>query len=83
MAGPASTAEQTRRRREAFTLAMELGCTPREAEDEIRRRIASQKEADIMRRMEARQAAPLQRTRLTRQSMAEPEERVVPWYQKD
>lgn len=38
MARYASEAERLRAHREAFTLALELGCTPREAEAELRRR---------------------------------------------
>lgn len=38
MARYASEAERLRAHREAFTLALQLGCTPREAEREMRRR---------------------------------------------
>ena len=38
MARYASEAERLRAHREAFTLALQLGCTPREAERELRRR---------------------------------------------
>ena len=38
MPGPASLAEQYRAHREAFELALELGCTPKEAGRELRRR---------------------------------------------
>jgi hypothetical protein len=40
MTRPTTPAERMRAHREAFTLALELGCTPREAEAEIARRQA-------------------------------------------
>lgn len=52
-----SEAERYRAHREAFCLAMELGCTPREAEARLRRQQAEERLAEARRRFEAREAA--------------------------
>ena len=54
-----SLAEQYRRHRQAFLLALELGCTPREAEAEMRRREARERWRAGRDRFEARMAAPV------------------------
>lgn len=43
MSARPSLAEQYRRHRQAFLLAQELGCTPREAEVEMKRREARER----------------------------------------
>lgn len=58
MAGP-SLADRYRAHREAFTLALELGITPREAEIEIRRRQARLRWLAGEQRWQARERAPL------------------------
>lgn len=78
MAPPVSSAEQIRRRREAFILALKLGCTPREAEDEIRKRIAREQEQAAMRRMAARSASQPKAIRGEDQ-----DERPQLWWTKD
>lgn len=75
MACGASRAEQLRAHREAFTLALELGCTPKEAADILRRRAAQASEAESRRRMAAKDA-PSPR-------LAEPEEPREPWWRRD
>ena len=83
MAAPASFAEQLRRRREAFTLALRLGCTPREAEDEIRKRRAQEGSAAIKARMAAKEQPQRPAVHAPIQPVEEPEERALLWYQKD
>ena len=55
----ASEADRLRAHREAFLLALELGCTPREAEAELRRRAARDRDAQASARLAAKMAAPL------------------------
>lgn len=45
MPAPASLAEQYREHREAFLLALELGCTPREAKTILRDRARARRRA--------------------------------------
>ena len=54
----ASDAERYRTHREAFTLALELGITPREAAVELRRRRAWADHEALERRAAAQLAAP-------------------------
>jgi len=61
MARSSSTAERLRRHRLAFGLALELGCTPREAEEEMRHREAMERHRKAKARLDARLAVPLQR----------------------
>lgn len=56
---PASMAERLRAHREAFELALQLGCTPKEAEAEIARRKAAEKARQARERLEAKMNAPL------------------------
>lgn len=56
MSRPASLAEHYRAHREAFLLALELGCTPREAEAELRKRRAAERDAECTRRLAAKMA---------------------------
>lgn len=55
----ASLAEHYRAHREAFALAMELGCTPKQAERELQRRRAAAEAREAQRRLAAKQHAPL------------------------
>jgi hypothetical protein len=64
MARPASNAERTCRLRQAFELAREMGCLPREAEVELRRREAMASDRAAMARLAAQQNRPLPRPRL-------------------
>lgn len=79
MARHQTTAEQLRAHRAAFTLALELGCTPREAEQELRRRAAKAREEESKRRMAAKLAAPVRCRAIT---LAEPEAPRRPWYEE-
>ncbi len=54
---PASLAERWRAHREAFELALQLGCTPKEAEAEIARRKAAQQAREARARLRARMNA--------------------------
>lgn len=74
-----SDAERYRAHRAAFSLALELGCTPREAADELRRRAAMAREAESKRRMAAKQSAPPRGVAIT---LAEPEGPRRPWYEE-
>jgi len=51
MARGSTLADHYRAHREAFALAQELGCTPREAEAELRRRRAKQRHDAAARRL--------------------------------
>lgn len=53
----ASLAEHYRAHRAAFDLALEMGCTPKEAAMELRRRAAIEREQACLRRMAAKDAA--------------------------
>ena len=55
----ASEAERLRHHRQCFTLALELGCTPREAEATLRKREALARIEDGKRRLAAMTAAPM------------------------
>lgn len=54
----ASLAEYYRHHRRAFTLALELDCTPKEAEAELERREARERWDETERRLQAKMAAP-------------------------
>lgn len=72
---PASLAERYRAHREAFELARELGCTPKEAEEQIARRKARQQWQQGHDRLEALRNAPIHR--------ADPEPPPQPWWLRD
>lgn len=62
MARFASEAERFRAHREAFELALELGCTPAAAAHELRRRRAAASDQEATRRLAAKvaESAPCQ-----------------------
>lgn len=75
----ASEAERLRAHRQAFELALELGCTPKEAEQEIARIAARERLRARMDRIAARNAKP----RLTGPiHLAEPEGPRRRWYEE-
>lgn len=78
----ASEAEYYRAHREAFLLAQELGCTPKEAEDELRRRQAFARDREATRRLAAKRNAPCSRE-LASRAGHEPDEAPVPYWQRD
>ena len=55
----ASEAERLRAHREEFTLALELGCTPREAREKLRSMRARERDRAATDRLAARMEAPL------------------------
>lgn len=57
MPRPASLADQYRAHREAFAYAMEHGCTPKEAERELRRLQAAERDREATARLEAKMSA--------------------------
>jgi len=79
MPQPTTIAEKMRAHREAFTLALELGCTPREAEKELRRRRAWADHEDLLRRAAAKLAAPAPRATASTTATA-PDDR---WMMRD
>jgi phage terminase small subunit len=70
-----SLAERYRAHREAFELARELGCTPKEAEAELARRRARENWQRSHDRLEALRNAPIHR--------ADPEPPPQPWWLRD
>lgn len=59
MARFASEAERMRAHREEFTLALELGCTPKEAREKLRAMRARERDRAAADRLAARMEAPL------------------------
>lgn len=59
MARSTSIAEHYRAHRQAFELALELGCTPKEAEAELARRAARDRWLATRRKLQAKMEAPL------------------------
>lgn len=80
-------AEKWRRHREAFTLALELGCTPREAEAKIREIEARAEARAILARIHAKQALIEARQRARQVpadfSGAESDRDPQPWMMRD
>lgn len=77
-----SLAERYRAHREAFELARELGCTPKEAEAELARRADAEQRRKAREewqrghdRLEALRNAPIHR--------ADPEPPPQPWWRRD
>jgi hypothetical protein len=81
MARQASLAEYYRAHREAFTLALELKCTPREAEIELKRRAAR----EARERLDAKLNAPLTpgMPELALGCGHDAEEPAIPYWQRD
>lgn len=80
-----SLAEQFRTARENMELALQLGCTPREAAIERQKRAAGQQWEATRARLEAKMNAPL-RPRGSHASGAadpEPAQRSEPWMMRD
>lgn len=80
---PASLADRLRAHREEMVLAMELGCTPREARAELDRRTAWQRHQQLLAQAKAA-GFPIS----TKISAPGPEpqteaERPTPWWQRD
>lgn len=69
-----SSAEQTRQARLAFELALELGCTPREAAEELRRRAAMERHREAAARLAAKRAE---------KPLTASDEKILPWYRRD
>ena len=59
MAHYASEAERLRAHREAFQLALQLGCTPREAAEQLRLEKAAQADREASSRLAAKSGNPL------------------------
>lgn len=74
-----SLAEHYRAHREAFTLALELGITPREAEIEVRKRQARLRWLAGEQRREAREQAPFTPNAASRDERADSQ----PWMMRD
>lgn len=81
MAGHASLAEHYRRHRAAFNLALETGCTPKDAEREIDRRESRERCQAAERRLQAKIAAPC--SSLVGRAGHDPEEPRAPWWRED
>lgn len=79
MARYASEAERLRAHRRAFELALELGCTPKEAEQEIARIAARERLRARMDRIAARNAKPPLSGPI---HLAEPEAPRRRWYEE-
>lgn len=78
MARHASLADYYRAHREAFQLAQELHCTPKEAEAVLAGRAARARWEETSRRLAAKLAAPLPRA-----AVSEDSERSEPWMMRD
>ncbi|MFN3424521.1 MAG: hypothetical protein ACK40C_07440 [Novosphingobium meiothermophilum] len=77
---PVSLAERYRAHRAAFELALELGCTPSEAQAELARRAARQRWLQTLARLDA-----LRNRRGTPRPIhgADPEPPPQPWWLRD
>lgn len=81
MARPSSIAEHYRAHREVFSLAQELGCTPREAQAEMACRAAKARWEETAGRLRARmEAAPRARASAPVENDAA---RAEPWMMRD
>lgn len=79
-----SLAAYYRAHRKAFDLAMELDCTPREAEAELERRAARDRWQGTKARLQATLAAPLPATTSMARAGHDPDEEPRPqWWQGD
>lgn len=78
MARHSSLAEYYREHREAFTLALELDCTPKEAALTLERRKVQARWEQAERKLQAKMdPAPVARV------IAQPEEARQPWWNRD
>ena len=77
MAAPRSLAERLRAHREEFTLALELGCTPKEAREKIDRAKARAKFLSGQARLAALRSGK------TPPNQAAPEQPPLQWWQRD
>lgn len=81
MARPSSIADHYRAHREVFSLAQQLGCTPREAQAELARRDAHARWEDASGRLRAKMEMPL---RVRASAPAESATvRAEPWMMRD
>ena len=80
MARAPSLAEYYRAHRAAFLLALELGCTPKEATREMALRQSRERHRAASDRLEARMAAPIGTPRI---SGAPDEQNSEPWMMRD
>lgn len=72
MARAHSEAERLRAHGEAFRLALQLGCTPKEAENELRVRRAQAQSEELTRRLQAKMGAPIARLQADDERPSEP-----------
>lgn len=79
MTRPLTQAEKWRAHREAFTLALELGITPKEAEREIARIKAREAHRAATDRLAAKMAAPLPKPNFDADESRDPQ----PWMMRD
>ncbi len=77
MPRPQTQAEKWRAHREAFLLALELGCTPKEAEREIARIKAREADRAASDRLAAKLATPIM------PALQQPRDRDEPWMMRD
>ena len=85
MARAISQSEKWREHRQAFLLALELGCTPKEAEAEIARIAAWEKHRALQDRLAARAAPVPQHSSPLRQAQGERDfgDANEPWMMRD
>lgn len=77
-----STAERLRAHRQVFILAQQLGCTPKEAEIELKARTARAEWEKTRDRLEAKMAAPL-RARLGASAEPADDRDPQPWMMRN
>ncbi len=78
-----SLAEHYRAHRQAFTLALEKGCTPREAEAELARRAAHDRWKNVAAKCRAKRSQSEPSIATDIRAGHEPEETRGPWWQWD
>ena len=85
MTSPPSTyAERCQLHRRAFALALELGITPREAEEKLRHQAAMERHREAARRLAAKMAAPVvYGPRPAPSDAVDGDERPQPWWTRD
>lgn len=80
MAGSTSLADRLRQHRLAFELALKLGCTPKEAEIEMRRRAAVERDQQASARLAAKLAKPMP---IATRNITHGDEPQQPWWNRD